>query len=216
MDGMSSFRVVRIHKRQIQDTTNLELEIFSSDSWKWTQTIVSTKEQKPLYFSPIVSCNGILYWTYVDRANIFAYDPFTNTDHFRIITQPKDKDKYHGVKHSLGKRHGILSFTQCYASTLSIWELKDYSGLEWSLVHKVDLNTMKLDHRTIPAIHPIYGDLIYLHIRRTFVLCNMRTRTLKEVCSLIPYCTYPVVSPFVLPFWPTPVPVPLRQRNVLR
>ncbi|XP_059638992.1 F-box protein At5g49610-like [Cornus florida] len=144
-DCTSSFRVVRIHKRQIQDTTNLELEIFSSDSWKWTQTIVSTGEQKPSYFSTVVSCDGILYWTY--GANIFAYDPFSNTDQFRIITKPKDK--YPDVtdsRHSLGERHGILSFIQYYDSTLSIWELKDYNGLDWSLVHKVDLNTMKLDH----------------------------------------------------------------------
>ncbi|XP_059644725.1 uncharacterized protein LOC132286409 isoform X2 [Cornus florida] len=231
----TSFRVVRIHQLEPpQRSANLKLEIFSSDTWKWTETFISTQARNFTVShcchprSNAVVCNGILHWMSLYHGKIFAYDPFNNTDRYSTIEKPKDRNtkvNRRTVIYHLGKCQGHLRFIKYYPPFLSIWELKNYNGLEWSLVHKVDLKIMESDDRrmpcriintlSIPSLHPINGNIIYLHNDNHLVLCNISNRTLKRVCYVrYNYHCFSLFFPFVLPRWPTPVPQ--LQQNALR
>ncbi|XP_059642210.1 F-box protein At5g03970-like isoform X2 [Cornus florida] len=220
----TSFRVVRIHqfeKPQYPNppprSANLKLDIFSSDTWKWTEIILSTWGRNFIMshdLSNAVVCNGILHWLFLYNGKIFAYDPFNNTDQFRTIRQPKDKFPTAYERH-LGECQGHLRYIDHYCSILNIWELKDNNGLEWSLVHNVVLKRMEpgysLFRVKILPLHSLDGDIIYLHVDNRhcgILLCNMRTRTLKDACCFNSFAWFwhSMAFPFVLPWWPTPLP----------
>ncbi|XP_059638965.1 F-box protein At5g49610-like [Cornus florida] len=214
----TSFRVVRIHRFEKPNyppprSANLKLDIFSSDTWKWTESIISTRGRNFIMSNEVsnaVVCNGILHWMYLYNGKIFAYDPFNNTDQFRTIRQPKERFPLY-YECFLGECQGHLRFIQFHRSILGIWELKDSNGLEWSFVHNVDLDRMKLDHClfgvSILPLHSTDQDIIYLHIYPRIMICNVRSRTLN-VCSLGPIyrLQHSMAFPFVLPWWPTSVP----------
>ncbi|XP_059642160.1 uncharacterized protein LOC132284108 [Cornus florida] len=226
----TSFRLVRIHpfeKPQFPPprSGNLKFDIFSSDTWKWREIIISTQGDSFIMTPDLcnaVVCNGILHWMYLYHGKIFAYDPFNNPDQFRTIRQPKDTCST--FEHRLGECQGHLRFIQLYRSTLSIWELKDYSGVEWSLVHNVELDRLKSEDSLwvrnnkvlVLPLHPIDADIVYLHVSHRIILCNMRSKTLKEVCFPDAYWTvwHLMTFAFVLPWWPTTVPQ--FQRNAIR
>ncbi|XP_059644742.1 uncharacterized protein LOC132286428 [Cornus florida] len=73
----------------------------------------------------------------------------------------------------------------------------------------------------ILPLHSIDGDVIYLFISNYhysgILLCNMRTRTLKNACPnsfSLSWVRHSMAFPFVLPWWPTSVPQ--FQRNALK
>ncbi|XP_059639013.1 F-box protein At1g49990-like [Cornus florida] len=107
----TSFRVVRlIHQFEPPQnpppgSATLKLEIFSSDTCKWTETIISIRGHKFIEshcHSNAVVCNGILHWMNLYRGKIFPYDPFNNTDQFRTIREPKDISVKEACEHLLG------------------------------------------------------------------------------------------------------------------
>ncbi|XP_059642207.1 uncharacterized protein LOC132284150 [Cornus florida] len=219
----TSFRVVRIHqfeKPQYPNppprSANLKLDIFSSDTWKWTESMISTRGRSFIMSydcSNAVVCNEKLHWMFLYRGKIFAYDPFNNTDQFRIIRQPKDRCPAANER-LLGECQGHLRFIHFYCSIINVWELKDYNVLEWSLVHNVNLDKIKSDLSTfcvsILPLHPTDGEIIYLYSEFStgIILCNMRSRTLKRVCLFDSFRSlwHAMAFPFVLPWWPTSVP----------
>lgn len=103
------------------------------------------------------------------------------------------------------------------------WELKDYSRGEWSVVHKVSLDTMIFDYSRcadsflnwpgrkpigVLGFHPNDGDIVYLRFCRSLLLCDMRRGKLKLVTNNN-LCFVRGIRCFfqlVIPWWSTPVP----------
>uniref|UniRef100_A0A2N9FAG2 F-box domain-containing protein n=1 Tax=Fagus sylvatica TaxID=28930 RepID=A0A2N9FAG2_FAGSY len=220
-------------------TSELKMEIFSSETGEWSSLVVSS----PREFGPIphgVACNGMLHWVN-DNKGLVVFDPFIENAELRYIDLPFEFTKH---SFSIGEFQGRLRIFQFLREALffSVWELEDYGNKgKWCMKHKVYLNQMISEHvmlveiaekssRQIEflAFHPKEGELVFLQFRNYVVLCNMRTMELKEAGQLhrseileqflrarsgrfFLLHEPPVQSVFLLgqPSWPTPI-APLR------
>lgn len=146
-------------------------------------------------------------------------------------------DHFKGFWH-IGEYQGCLRMFPyfVYASRpIIIWELKENQGdgkPEWCLIFdQVSLSEMVPKQPFIPSsfqivgFHPIHGDIVFLqdddvyNNPRYIVMCNVRLKTL-EIATKIPFENSPGVCwvageifPYVIPWWPTPVPRRLDYRE---
>uniref|UniRef100_A0A5B6YMX7 F-box protein At3g26010-like beta-propeller domain-containing protein n=1 Tax=Davidia involucrata TaxID=16924 RepID=A0A5B6YMX7_DAVIN len=207
-------------------SSTLKLEMFSSETGKWTQSVTKSKSRSMRFVwcelhapASAVVCNGILHWCDLWAASadsIFAHDPSSNTD-YRIIKLPKDKNWGTHI-HCFGECQEHLMFAKFCGGIFKVWQLKDYNRGEWSLLHAVHLTidpqifkyaTCSDPDMYILAFHPTDRDVLFLGFPGYIILCNLRSTTLKAVCCLVhpnAYLLSSMVFPFVLPWWPTPVP----------
>ncbi|XP_059644110.1 uncharacterized protein LOC132285898 [Cornus florida] len=159
-----------------------------------------------------VDCRGILYWRF--SSIFFVLDPYNPNHPHGTIDMPKEYDSKAG-KHAVGECKGHLRFAQFKGYRITIWELNDnnYSdGVEWSLVHMLLPKVHSLvSPLTVVAFHPRDSDILYLWLPDRIMHCNVwRSREFKTVCELAnsraSRFLYTMVFPFMLPWWPTPVP----------
>lgn len=223
---ISRFKVVRIpeFEKCTQLYTNLSLEIFSSETGEWTDFVISWHEPVFSCFflcDSAVVCNGMLHWINVYLDQIFAYDPnkTANYQEFRTILFPKEHCNKAYV-HLFGESQGHLRYAEFHQGTFRVWELDDYSSGEWSLVHKFHKSEIVVgedprlakfltrDFILMLAFHPIEGDVMFLYWSRHIIEFNMRSRSLKWLCSLAEQAAsiHRTIFPYVLPWWPISAP----------
>ena len=158
------YKVVRIHSlTQSDKTTQLWMEIFSSETNEWCNSFVeSPRELYRFSFKSkrlgVVACNGMLHWADVDSRNgmtkgFVVLDP--QQCHLRYIDPPilpiecfisfgvfqgRLRLFYSPISRLYDCR---LGYCDCEnngnnGSNISVWELVDYDNTgTWSLKHKV-------------------------------------------------------------------------------
>ncbi|KAG5537644.1 hypothetical protein RHGRI_024931 [Rhododendron griersonianum] len=226
---ISRFKVVRIpeFEKDSRLYTDLSLEIFSSETGEWTDFVISW--HKPVFgcfflCDSAVVCNGMLHWRNVYLHDIFAYDPNKTANYQEFRTIPLPKECLNGaLVHLFGESQGHLRYAEFHEGTFRVWELEEYSSGEWGLVHKFaqselvvreDPNLPKFKTRnsrrfiTMLAFHPIEGDVMFLDWHGRIFECNMRSRSLKWLCSLAERTAsiHRTIFPYVLPWWPLSLP----------
>lgn len=230
----TSFKVVRIEvvncesPKQLSGT--LKLEIFCSVSGKWTEEFFmssSTSDHELFYgwnyrCPSAVVCDGLLHWDTLSNSGIFTYDP--SNGECRTIELPREIRKpVWAFKYCLGESGGRLRYANFSwdDTNYRVWELKDFgNGGEWLLLHKVHLDEMESSVETINkdcmgllSPHPLNQDVIFFWCRSScrIVEYSMGNKLLKLPCFLkdakIISLLSPMFFPFVLPSWPTTVPV---------
>ncbi|XP_050105177.1 uncharacterized protein LOC126584852 isoform X1 [Malus sylvestris] len=130
---------------------------------------------------------------------------------------------------SLGSSQGCLQVCpREFTDNFSVWELEEVAGreddLKWRLVvdevslyqidsyskHPLLLNYGGQKFIKIElGFHPNYKDIIYLDDYSQVLMCNLSARTLELVPGIPSFGIYldqQGIHPFVLPWWPTPVP----------
>ncbi|KAL7596325.1 hypothetical protein Lser_V15G30576 [Lactuca serriola] len=223
----TSFKVVCI---QVALRDTLSLEIFCSESGKWTNEnyMLSSTSVNEFFYrcnfgypSSAVVCGGLLHWDNLSKTEIFTYDPYRGI--CESIKYPPGITES-SSDYCLGESGGRLRYADYSKSskTYRVWQLKDCSndGGEWFLLHKVNILGMKSTVQTayndlisLLLPHPLDQDIVFF-----WCLCslrileyNMRTKLLKLPCfpqdAKVKYLMIPVVFPFVLPCWPTTVPI---------
>ena len=192
-----------IRSPSVPITSELKMEIFSSETGEWSSLVVSSRWGfKPLPHG--VACNGMLHWVNADTRHnkgLVVFDPFNENSELRYIDLPFEFTKH---SFSIGEFQGrprifqFLFTLSREALFFSVWELEDYGNNgTWCMKHKVYLNQMISEHvmlveiaekssRQIEflAFHPKDGELVFLQFRNYVVLCNMRTMELKEAGQL--------------------------------
>ena len=200
-----SYRVVRIYSPTPSNTTQIRMQIFSSDTGEWCDSLVSSPRGfnsfvgRPEH-AGVVACNGMLLWVDVDKNDrmirgFVVFDPFNNAQGCRYIDPPIDLSLREWV--SFGVFQGRLrifqnSSLQCPRS-FSVWELEDYNNAgTWCLKYKIYFKDMvseysdllKISTGSFLAFHPNVGEIVFLQFRKYIVLCNMRTRVLTMASRL--------------------------------
>ncbi|KAK9986011.1 hypothetical protein SO802_030962 [Lithocarpus litseifolius] len=235
-----SYRVVRIRSPTQSNPTQIRMQIFSSDTGEWCDSLVSS----PPGLNPfggrskdagVVACNGMLHWV-DENDKIVVFDPFNNAEECRYIDPPIDFSLGEWV--SFGVFQGRLRIFQNsslqYPRSFSVWELEDYNNAgTWCLKYKIYFKDMvseysdllkmakeKISTGSLLAFHPNVGEIVFLQFRKCIVLCNMRTRVLTmagRLEKLLPsnfiyFDSIPAKYVFLVgqPSWPTPVPLPLK------
>ncbi|KAK2980806.1 hypothetical protein RJ640_029883 [Escallonia rubra] len=234
---LSSFKAVRLSVES--NCLNLETYSSETGEWVDYTNRLSCPEPisllkrggGPIHF------NGILHWFVYDHGMV-AFDPYKeyeDTESCRLIQFPEDRDadnekKYDGLYRLCDECQGTLRYFEVAPEPseyfcFSMWILRDYEKGEWSSEFRVTRSDLwtndakissSLMHATfVPlSFHPFNLDVVYLRCVKPscIVSYNITSKRLDISCPLVGVVedlSWRVVIPFVLPMWPTPVPVPV-------
>lgn len=158
------YRVVRIIPESPGGSVQFKAEIFSSETGKWTETIVLCP--RSFYLDERhegVAYNGMLYWMSSSAGSIIGLDPYSNNNvdkkyNCRFIDRPEDDQVPVTATFDLlsvcrvggrGERLRMCQFSgnneDGVVDQLSVWELKDDqvdNDSNWILVRRISLNRM--------------------------------------------------------------------------
>ena len=225
------YKVVRIHSPTQANTTQLYMQIFSSETGEWCHSIVSSPQGLNPFTSKVVNadvvtCKGMLHWADTDVDGMIkgfvVFDPFNDAEQCHYINLPiphlPPDEFFFGVcqrRLRIFQRPWHLHYPSAYK--FLIWELEDYGNEgTWCRKHTVyfkNLENSKLvklaknfccSKLNFLAFHPKDGEIFLFKFEDYIVECNSRTRVLEVARKL--KCTD--ISLFLLsrPLWPTPVP----------
>ena len=163
------YKVVRFHP-PTHPNTKLHMQIFSSDTGEWCNSVVSLSPRGLTPYSYIskdagvVACNAMMHlanYTYEALPafqGIVVFDPFNDAERCGYIETPISFPLYGYWSVSLCVFRGHLRIIHQYSplrygrqllpvENFSIWELEDYdNGGTWCLKHKVYINDMVLKY----------------------------------------------------------------------
>lgn len=231
---LTSYTVVRV-ELLILRMNYLSLEIFSSETGKWVDYKLPCANPIALMkrgAGPI-SFNGALHWFVYDHGMV-AFDPHKEPKSCRLIQFPDDRqieneNKTDGLFRLCDACQGKLRFFEvardsCSFYCFSMWEMKDYEKGEWCPEFKVtrsdlsssdaELNSWLVKAAFFPlSFHPFNLDIVYLRCVDlecvvSYSIENKRLDVVSRPIGVVDDLTWRVVVPFVIPRWPTPVPIP--------
>ncbi|KAF5763843.1 putative F-box domain-containing protein [Helianthus annuus] len=213
----------------------LHLEIFSSETGEWVGYRVPCPFQIafPKRGAGPICFKGVLHW-FVNDHGMVAFDPYKDPKSCRLIQLPADRDVQSEVTHDGLYRlcdvcQGKLRLFQVAPDAssfycFSMWDMKDYDKGEWCSEFKVtrsdlsssdpELESWLMKATFLPlSFHPFDLDVVYLRCVELACLVsyNIQNRQLDVACKpagAIDDLSWRVVVPFVIPTWPTPVPIP--------
>ncbi|XP_021815752.1 F-box protein At3g28330-like [Prunus avium] len=158
------YRVVRIIPESPGVSFQFKAEIFSSETGKWTETIVLCPRSFYLAVRHEgVAYNGMLYWMSSSAGSLIGLDPYSNKNvdkkyNCRFIDNPEDDQVPVTATFDLpsvcrvgggGERLRMCQFSgnneDGFMDRLSVWELKDDqvdNDSNWHLVRRISLNGM--------------------------------------------------------------------------
>ncbi|PWA58997.1 hypothetical protein CTI12_AA396000 [Artemisia annua] len=232
---VTSYRVVRALLYENRPLGYLYLQMFSSETGEWVgyRLPCSTPIQLLKRGVGPICFNGILHW-FIHDHGMAAFDPYKDPKSCRVIRLPDGINVESVFKHDGAYRlcdgcQGTLRYFQVEpeASKLycfSMWVMKDYEKGEWDCEFKVrrtdlhssdaELSSWLLKATFLPlSLHPLDLNVVYLRCIELgwIVTYNVQDRRLDVACKQIGDAkdlSWRVVVPFVLPRWPTYVPVP--------
>nr|XP_023925716.1 F-box protein At5g49610-like [Quercus suber]POE94117.1 putative f-box/kelch-repeat protein [Quercus suber] len=201
------YKVVRFHPSACPNT-KLHMQIFSSDTGEWCNSVVSLSPRglKPGSFIArnvgVVVCNAMMHlanYTYEGLRGIVVFDPFNDAERCGYIETPITFSYNGFVSISLGVFRGHLRIIHQYlaAGSFSIWELEDYdNGGRWCLKHKVYIEDMILEYPDLsklaslspmvllPTFHPNDDKIFFFKFRNYILMWDLQTMVLKVAIEL--------------------------------
>lgn len=242
-DGLlTSYTVVRV---ELMNTSSnyLNLETFSSETGKWVDYRLPCANPIALLkrgAGPI-SFNGILHW-FVYEHGMVAFDPNKEPKSCRLIQFPEDRDveseyRNDGLYRLCDECQGKLRFFEVAPESytfycFSLWDMKDYEKGEWGCEFKVtrsdlsssdpELSSWLMKATFLPlSFHPFNLDIVYLRCVElacvvSYSIQNKRLDVACKPIGVVDDLSWRVVVPFVIPRWPTPVPIPPVPKKVVK
>lgn len=236
---LTSYKAVRVEWLSVESNF-LNLETFSSETGHWTDyRLYSPKPIRlPKRGGGPIHFNGILHWFVYDHGMV-AFDPYRDTRKCRLIQFPQDRDieseyKHDGLYRLCDECKGKLRYFEVAPECsdyfcFSMWLLTDYEAGEWCTEFRVtrsdlwsndkELSGCLMSASFVPlSFHPFDLNVVYLRCveRSCIVSYSVPTRRLDIVCrpiGIVEDLSWRVVVPFVLPMWPTPLPLSSRKAN---
>lgn len=169
---------------------------------------------------------------------MLACDPYKDTKKFQLIRLPEGRGigneyKYDRLYRLCAECQGKLSYFEVAPEDsevfcFSMWVLKNYEkgGWDndfrvtrsdlWSTDAKLSSSLMKVTFIPLSFHQLIDLDIVYIRCmeKSCIVSYNSQTKSLDVCCNLVGTgedLSWRVVIPFVLPIWPTPIPVAARK-----
>nr|XP_043639636.1 F-box protein At1g49990-like [Erigeron canadensis] len=231
---LTSYTVVRVEMPKLASRF-LNLETFSSETGRWVgyklpcenPITLLRRGGGPIYY------NGSLHWFVIDHGMV-AFDPNKEPKSCRLIRFPQDRDveseyKHEGIYRLCDESQGRLRFFEVAPEAdsfycFSLWDMKDYEKGEWCSESKVtrwdlsstdpELSSWLMKATFLPlSFHPFNLDIVYMRCVELacVVSYSFRNKMLDVVCKpigVVEDLSWRVLVPFVIPRWPTPVPIP--------
>ncbi|KAL4606100.1 hypothetical protein ACB092_09G078600 [Castanea dentata] len=163
------YKVVLIHSPNEPNTTQLHMEVFSSEIGKWCKSVVSSPrglnpfKRKFECAGVVVACNGMLHWVDTEVNGMIkgfvVFDPFNDAKRCHYIDLPirfSPQDEFSFVvpdNFSFGVFQGRLRILHNpraqfnHTSSFYVWELEDYNNAgTWCKKHEVCYKNMVFEH----------------------------------------------------------------------
>ncbi|KAF5763845.1 putative F-box domain-containing protein [Helianthus annuus] len=229
---VTSYRIVRV-ETYLPPSNYLSLDMYTSETGKWVDyRLPCPNPILPRYGAGPLSFNGILHW-FVNHHGMVAFDPYKDPKSCRLIPFPADRDVQSEVTHDGLYRlcegcQGKLRFFQVAPDAslfycFSMWDMKDYEKGEWCSEFKVtrsdlsssdpELESWLMKATFLPlSFHPLDLDIVYLRCVElacvvSYSIQNRRLDVACKAAGVIDALSWRVVVPFVVPRWPTPIPI---------
>ena len=142
-----SYRVMRIPEFKGM-STKFKVDIFSSDTGKWSKSVVLCPQGFWLGIFTFVGVpyNGLLFWWSLNE-RLVGFDPYTSKCcrvFDKLVELEPSRVERLGVCHGALRICQLLGYPYNFAHPkLRVWELKDYDkGGKWCLEHEVYFNQM--------------------------------------------------------------------------
>ncbi|KAK1438868.1 hypothetical protein QVD17_04680 [Tagetes erecta] len=231
---LTSYTVARV-ELLISSIPYLSFQTFSSETGKWIEyklrctnpIALMKRDAGPITF------NGALHW-FVYVHGMIAFDPYKDPKSCRFIRFPDDRQVENVNRHDWIYRlcdacQGKLRFFEvardsCSFYCFSMWEKKDYERGEWCSAFKVtrsdlsssdpELNSCLVKAAFFPlSFHPFNLDIVYLRCVDlacvvSYSIQDKRLDVVFRPIGVMNDLFWHLVIPFVIPRWPTPVPIP--------
>ncbi|KAJ9564341.1 hypothetical protein OSB04_000307 [Centaurea solstitialis] len=236
---VTSYVVVRVELLS-SVSSYLNLEMFSSETGKWSDYRLQCPDPIVLLKrggGPI-SFGGVLHWFVYDHGMV-AFDPYEDPKRCRIIGFPAERDaeseyRHDGLYRLCDECRGRLRFFEVAPEPVSfyvfrMWELRDYENGKWVSEFKVtrsdlsssdpELTGWLTEATFLPlSFHPFDLDIVYLRCVElgcivSYHIRDKRVEVACETVGVVEDLSWRVVVPFVVPRWPTPVPIPPNPRR---
>ncbi|KAJ0692590.1 hypothetical protein HanPI659440_Chr15g0587711 [Helianthus annuus] len=229
---VTSYRIVRV-ETYLPPSNYLSLDMYTSETGKWVDyRLPCPNPILPRYGAGPLSFNGILHW-FVNHHGMVAFDPYKDPKSCRLIPFPADRDVQSEVTHDGLYRlcegcQGKLRFFQVAPDAslfycFSMWDMNDYEKGEWCSEFKVtrsdlsssdpELESWLMKATFLPlSFHPFDLDIVYLRCVElacvvSYSIQNRRLDVACKAAGVIDALSWRVVVPFVVPRWPTPIPI---------
>ena len=233
------YKVVRIHCPFETTTTQIKMEIFSSETGEWCNLFV----ESPRVLSPcnsisrqagVFPCNGMLHWVDADQEFVkgfLVYDPFNDIGHLGYIDPPVEMNflptdlvffgVFRGRLRIIQRSHTLFSNRirprlYCF----SVWELEDYANAgTWCLKCKIKFSDIVSQCPRVGrpvmnflAFHTNVAELVLFQFGKDIKWYNMHTKVFTEIGKLPVDDEFSNVRPpiFLLGYQSWPTPIPRR------
>lgn len=234
---LTSYKAVKIEWLSVESNF-LNLETYSSETGHWTEhrLFCPTRFRLLKRGGGPIHFDGKLHW-FVYEHGMVAYDPYKDSKKCRLIKFPEGRDvgneyKYDGLYRLCDECKGQLRYFEVAPERsevfcFSMWVVKDYEKGEWVNEFRVTrsdlwsadamLSSSLMKFTFIPlSFHPFDLDIVYMRCveKSCIVSYNIPTKRLDVCCNpvgIVEDLSWRVVIPFVLPIWPTPIPVAARK-----
>ncbi|CAN6564098.1 unnamed protein product [Malus baccata var. baccata] len=237
-------KVVRILPPSDEELTSDKflIEVFSSETGEWRESLISCprKLHHVMFDRFGFACNRRLYWSnYVKgRLLVLGLDLFNDDNitvtskdggvdgecRFIVFDKPMDGHSIQCLGDQCGGRLHMYEL-DIVGRSLYVWELKEEDnqgdGKLCLSEHRVCSLDPEMYHDdayplTLASVDPNNKDVWYLRVNQDIVMCNIHTREWSTIAENSAIVTSIYFFPYVLPWWPTPVPrLPQQRANQL-
>ncbi|XP_059624862.1 F-box protein At5g49610-like [Cornus florida] len=237
VDVSTNFKVVRVHKivTEAEDTdysTVIEMEdlyfsfgIYSSESGTWRRSMEICQCNHNLLKNKGICIGKVLYWP-TDGDKVLMFD--VEKELSWLLTVP--------VPHTLpeiciGESERQLHYVLISEDGLQVWVLEDYLESKWEIKYFIALDKMEEENPEflcntqqrvanrgdIPWMDPLaYKDgLLFMRVSTGIFSYHFETREMEELCSLSVLGSNSLLSPILLPYSLSLVPLRRPQESTI-
>ncbi|XP_042488038.1 F-box protein At5g49610-like [Macadamia integrifolia] len=224
VDIRRDFKVVKIHQTETEEDSYLSFEIYSSETGAWKSLEEAFECYYNLFKNHGIFASGFLHWL-TDGDHILVID--AEKEQVKLIRLPSPTMPGKEIPEMcIGESGGYLHFIRISMAGLQIWTLENYAEPEWVLkcsiklddlekenpkfLYKVSLKLVRrltIDELSWVDLLAFQGDLLFMRVSSKVYLYHIKTRKMKELCTLTQLCHNSLVLPTVLPYSMSLVPL---------
>ncbi|CAK7327888.1 unnamed protein product [Dovyalis caffra] len=227
----TNFKVVRPRRLETEQEKAYSFEIYSSKTRNWKLSKEFWWCNNSLSKNGGVFIGGILHWL-TDGDQILTFN--VENEIALLISTPLPAGEFKCTPQAcIGESEGQLYYVLISEEGLHVWFLEDYFDSTWSLKYSKTLTQMekehpgfmlnlydrvmhwpKIDHS--PWLDPLaFKDgVLVVRVSSTIYLYHVETSKMEEVCETSKFGPISWVSPIVLPY--TMSLVPLGRKLIIR
>lgn len=226
IDTSTDFKVIRVRSNETElENYYFSFEIYSSKTKVWRTSKEVCDCNHNLMNNNGISIGGMLHWL-TDADHILTFDVENELSWLVVVPFPATKFFNSVPVMCIGESENRLHYVVVSEYGLQIWVLEDLFESVWALKYSVELETLELEnsqsflnlkqrvaHRIEFDMDPYMDPLAFkdgillMRVSNKIYLYHVESRKVEDLCSLLDLGPNSLVSPVVLPYSMSLVPL---------